>query len=146
MRFSRDRADAFASYTLPGLLDEAVKKDPSKYILWLRRSELAKILGMTNSRQEHVKYVSDQASLAGIVTGTISEWVYFFYSSIGDDFGMSVEVSRANAITEAFEKVYGSAAIDDLWERWNEEGISPDQPKAERKPKGHPSVKIIKVT
>ena len=142
MRFSQARADAFARYTLTGLLNHEIKKEGPEYILWMRRSELASVLGMMNSRHEHAQYVAERAATEGIVTGFLNDWIYFFYDASVSDFGVEVDISRATSITDAFENVHGSAAAEEMWERWDEEDISPDQPTKERKIKGRPSKKV----
>jgi len=138
MRFSEVRAEAFARYTLPGLLKKSRSSRGGKFILWMKRSELASVLGMTNARQEHALYVADHAAKENIVTAILPGWVYFFYDDESSSYGDQIDVSDATPITDAFAKVYGSEACDDMWEEWIENGTLPGALAKQPKSKGIP--------
>lgn len=118
-RFSETRALAFSEYTLTALIEELAgrrKRNAGAYILRVPKAGLAQVLGLTNSRRRHLDFVADVAARESVGMFLIGKWVYFVREGDADEHAEDLDVKDATAVTDEFERVYGSKAADAMWE------------------------------
>ena len=110
MPFREERALAFSRYTLPAIMDEQKGKT-----LVLTRAELAKILDVKNVWDQHIELISREAEKHEIATANLSSRIIFLDLQKKSSL-KTMNAKDAKAITDRFEKLFGSKAADGLWE------------------------------
>lgn len=114
MRFNRKRAMAFGKYTITAMLFEAAERKNN--FVTINKREFAEMLDTQRLRPEHVDLVRSTAMDEGVVMADMGHAVVFFYFSDIEKTSESLSAERGRAVTDAFEKVYGSDAADEMWE------------------------------
>ncbi len=118
MRFNEKRAKAFAEYTVTALLEELAdkKNGEKKTFLSFSKPDFSKILGTQKLRPEHIDTVRAKALEQGVCMANMGHTLIFFYYEKIEKACGAVTLKEAKEITDAFEKVYGSDAADEMWE------------------------------
>jgi hypothetical protein len=114
MRFNEKRALAFAEYTITAILKEAARE--KKSFIKITRSDFSNILDTQKLRSEHVDLVRKAAAEQGVGMANMGHCLIFFSSEQIENEAKLLSAKEGRAITDRFEKLYGSAAADEMWE------------------------------
>lgn len=123
-RFDYDRAEAFGHYVVPALLEEANDRD--KTYLVIARDHLRQALNTAKLHDEHIECVRKAAASEAIGTAVFDRDVVFFWVEEKDS--ERPEPTDMVAVTDAFARVYGSSAADEMYE--NDTYRAPPAPRA----------------
>ena len=114
MRFNKKRAMAFGEYTITAMLWEAAKR--KKRFVTISKLDFAKILGTQKLWPEHIDLVRRTALEKGVGMANMGHTMLFFFFEDIENTCEALRAGRGRAVTDAFERVYGSNAADEMWE------------------------------
>lgn len=111
-RFDYDRAEAFGHYVVPALLEEANER--SKEYLVIARDHLRQALNTAKLHDDHIDCVRRATASEGIGTAAFDRDVVFFW--VEEKESERPDPADMVAITDAFARVYGSDAADEMYQ------------------------------
>jgi hypothetical protein len=114
MRFNKRRATVFGEYTITAMLNEAAKR--KKTFVAISKPDFSKILGTQKLRPEHIDLVRATALEEGVGMANMGHTLVFFYFEGIERACEPLSARRGRDVTDAFERVYGSDAADEMWE------------------------------